>query len=361
MKDSAPAVDEIEISLFGPGFGESVVIHSGDNDWIIIDSCVDNQYGYCAPIKYLQELGVNIDSDVKHIIASHWHDDHARKLSDIVNLCPNARFWCSKALTKREFIKYAELHVNAHSESPSKGSSEISKVLWSLQQQDRRPSFTGPNTLIYENNYCDVFALSPSDSLYEEFLRSIIQQIPHLKSPQRRARNLHPNYLATAILIRLPYHSILLGSDVEEENIYGWSLILEENHCLKSSISVFKVPHHGSSDAHFTPVWNEYCQHNVNAILSPCIKGSNSLPTLNDVRRINSFTNNSYITSSPKSRKSKRYKPPVRKELSENNIKIRRSQPLTGHLRLRFSCLHDSHWSIDKFGPATLLETIYDH
>ena len=39
-----PADDEIEITTIGPGFknGESVVIHYGDGNWMIIDSCKAN-------------------------------------------------------------------------------------------------------------------------------------------------------------------------------------------------------------------------------------------------------------------------------------------------------------------------------
>lgn len=50
-----PDAQEMEITLFGPGYGESVVVHLGDQHWFIVDSC----YGaWCdvdpAPIWYLK-------------------------------------------------------------------------------------------------------------------------------------------------------------------------------------------------------------------------------------------------------------------------------------------------------------------
>lgn len=36
-----PAADEIEFSLFGPGYGEAVAVHLGDGTWLLIDSCID--------------------------------------------------------------------------------------------------------------------------------------------------------------------------------------------------------------------------------------------------------------------------------------------------------------------------------
>jgi len=37
----SPAPDQIEVRLFGPGYGECAAVHLGENQWIIIDSCID--------------------------------------------------------------------------------------------------------------------------------------------------------------------------------------------------------------------------------------------------------------------------------------------------------------------------------
>ncbi|PXF57856.1 MAG: hypothetical protein C4B58_08625 [Deltaproteobacteria bacterium] len=42
IKVDLPSPDELEISLFGPGRGECVVAHLGNNDWLVVDSCLDN-------------------------------------------------------------------------------------------------------------------------------------------------------------------------------------------------------------------------------------------------------------------------------------------------------------------------------
>ena len=41
MPSQRPATNEVEISLFGPGYGECIVIHVGENEWVIVDSCID--------------------------------------------------------------------------------------------------------------------------------------------------------------------------------------------------------------------------------------------------------------------------------------------------------------------------------
>lgn len=39
---SAPESDQFELTLIGPGYGESVVVHLGRGLWMIVDSCVDS-------------------------------------------------------------------------------------------------------------------------------------------------------------------------------------------------------------------------------------------------------------------------------------------------------------------------------
>ena len=71
-----PAPTEVEVSLFGPGVGECVVIHLGLGEWLIVDSCLTAGREPVA-ISYLSELGVPLDS-VRMCLFTHFHDDHIR-------------------------------------------------------------------------------------------------------------------------------------------------------------------------------------------------------------------------------------------------------------------------------------------
>lgn len=72
-----PAADEVEVTLFGPGFGEAIAVHLGEGSWMLVDSCIDPDSKGPASLTYLDRLNVN-PANVKAIIASHWHDDHVR-------------------------------------------------------------------------------------------------------------------------------------------------------------------------------------------------------------------------------------------------------------------------------------------
>jgi glyoxylase-like metal-dependent hydrolase (beta-lactamase superfamily II) len=73
-----PTADQIEINIFGPGYGECCLFHFGGGKWIIIDSCVDDEIGQPAALAYLDNIGINPAEGVELVIASHWHDDHVK-------------------------------------------------------------------------------------------------------------------------------------------------------------------------------------------------------------------------------------------------------------------------------------------
>ena len=68
----------------GPGYGESLVLHIGLGEWLIVDSCVDRS-GKPAALGYLEEIGVDIGRAVEMVVASHWHADHIGGMAQLVH------------------------------------------------------------------------------------------------------------------------------------------------------------------------------------------------------------------------------------------------------------------------------------
>ena len=103
-----PAPDELEISCFGPGFGECIVVHVGEGKWVVVDSCVESGERDKRPVaeRYLRALNVRLESDVILIVATHWHSDHICGLGRLVDLCSGAEFSCANALLQNEFMEY---------------------------------------------------------------------------------------------------------------------------------------------------------------------------------------------------------------------------------------------------------------
>ena len=101
----AAVVFEATLLGTGGGYGESQVIHLGENHWIVIDSCEDPKTKMCLPLDYLQKRGVDTSTDVKMIICTHWHDDHIRGMGRLLQSCESAVFVMAKATDRDKFLR----------------------------------------------------------------------------------------------------------------------------------------------------------------------------------------------------------------------------------------------------------------
>ena len=69
---AAPKATVREVTVIGPGYGESIVVHLGDTSWLVVDSCVDPASGdSSAALKYLTMLGVDVAQAVKPVSYTH--------------------------------------------------------------------------------------------------------------------------------------------------------------------------------------------------------------------------------------------------------------------------------------------------
>ncbi|MDH4188144.1 MAG: MBL fold metallo-hydrolase, partial [Nitrospira sp.] len=144
-----PATDEIEICLFGPGYGESILLHLGRNDWAIIDSCL-SRFKTPAPIEYLKALGLRPSEVVKLVVATHWHDDHVGGLGSIVREAESAKFVCSEALNAEEFLTLVRAY-KARAMLTSPGVKEFNDVIDVLNQRSRTKLGIGTPTWAIAN------------------------------------------------------------------------------------------------------------------------------------------------------------------------------------------------------------------
>ncbi|MEW6137076.1 MAG: hypothetical protein AB1733_02515 [Thermodesulfobacteriota bacterium] len=174
-----PEPDEIEVTVFGPGYGEAIAIHLGDGKWVSVDSCTDPESGRPAVLTYLHGLRVDVSVAVKLIVATHWHDDHIRGLGRIFDESRSATVAISSALGEEEFLSLAELYDEPRVRHGS-GIREFNQVKKTLE--DRRlqgarfasPKWALADRLLYQDQIraschavqARVFALSPSDAAY---------------------------------------------------------------------------------------------------------------------------------------------------------------------------------------------------
>ena len=157
-RHTAPDSEEIELTLLGPGYGESIVLNVGEGVWVVVDSCVNS---------------------------------------------------------------------------------------------DGRPKALAYLDSILSHRGCEVWSLSPSDEVFRDFLRYVALEMAGEGQAKRRLLALTPNDVAVALWIGLKHPKedvvILLGSDLPK---LGWRRVARSSARPGERASVFKVPHHGSGNAH---------------------------------------------------------------------------------------------------------------
>ncbi len=350
-----PEHNVMEVTVIGPGYGECILLHIGKGSWIIVDSCL-NSKALPAALKYFQDLGLNPAEVVRLIVATHWHDDHIRGMGELVEVCDNAAFCCASALRAREFLTAVGALANRPMSRGGSGMQELHKVLSLLLERSSEPVFAIANRRIFNWGGCEVWALSPFDKEFDAFLREIGLLLPQERETKRRTLStLTPNKIAVVLLIKIGNTAVLLGSDLERR---GWLEILDASERPSCKASFFKVPHHGSQNAHEDRVWNEMLHSDPIAALTPWRRGGRSLPTESDVKRILSFTRKAYATAQ---RDISSHKPArnrnrtVVKTIREVSKRINRIVQPPGMIRLRREFGSQTDWNIETFGSACQL------
>ena len=304
---------------------------------------------------------MNVDpaESVELIVATHWHDDHIRGMAQLVEVCNKATFCCASVLRQKEFLAAVGALESRHLSATGSGLREIFNVFSGLMHVKSQPTLVIADRLIYRRATCEIWSLSPNDTNFLTFLRNVGKLLPEEGESKRRIPSITPNDVAVVLWIKVEGVAVLLGSDLEKR---GWIEILQSTTRPEGKASAFKVPHHGSENAHEPDVWKRMLEPNPFAVLTPWRKGNRSLPSKNDTQRILSCTKKAYATASigPSASAPLRRTNMVDKSIRESGVKLRRLPMSPGGIRLRTKLGSPTQWNIEKFGSACHLEDFPD-
>lgn len=354
----APDDDELELSLFGPGFGESLVMHVGSGNWLLVDSCIDASNNVPAALYYFHQMGIDPAVAVKRVVVTHWHDDHVRGIGKVLRACRGAKVCIPMALHQRDFVKAVVSIDETFVGSATSGVSEIRQVFES-EQMKTGPILAGENTVIWSEKGAslahaadvELRALSPSGLQGVAVLHSFAQLAGKALLGGRTPRS-GSNDLSIAAWLSCGKQTVLLGADLEVHSnpACGWTAVLAlANQLPGGKASVIKIPHHGSKTGHDEKVWETLVAPKPIALLTPWTHGS-GLPELGDVERIKRLADQVIITNPGRLPKIAKRDPAVEKTLRDYGISIKPAEGVMGHIRLRKK--PDSSWRIERFGAA---------
>lgn len=294
-----PAADEVEVTLFGPGFGEAIAVHLGEGSWMLVDSCIDPDSKRPASLTYLDRLNVN-PAHVKAIIASHWHDDHVRGISQISERYKSAEFFISSIFNDPEAASF----LAAYSGSSAPGQARGTKELFDVVKQRDAVFPVQQRSTIFERTLAGrqvrATALSPVPAAVWQSIAHMASYLPGPQggTPIKHATELAPNIEAVVIHIDFGDDAILLGADLEDHQVHGWSAVVADSWCKdRRPSTAYKVAHHGSRTGDTDQIWTVLLAPDPVACLTPFNRGKHRLPTEDDRTRIRARARQSYISS----------------------------------------------------------------
>lgn len=352
----APGSDVREVTVIGPGHGESVVVHLGDGEWMVIDSCaLPNSSGESAPLAYLQSIGVDVGSAVKTIVVSHWDDDHVRGISDLVGACKSATFCCSTALTKREFANFVEVLFESGATTGRGNVSEFRRCLDVLDIQGRGIFKAFPGRQLSSQGKPLVRCWSPSDLDDMAFLEYVALNYPMHLGATRRAIPGSPNLTSIVISIEWDDTSVLLGADMLAcpDDRRGWGAIVgEAGRIGYTRAELVKIPHHGSEGAHDERMWEFLLVEKPISVIAPFGRGPERgrPPKSTDVARVAKLSSETYLTARRDSNPAKKKSLAVTRSLRESGIRITPRHSGIGMVRMRKA--KNDRWNNEVFGSA---------
>ena len=365
--ETPPLDDQFEVSVFGPGIGESLALHLGFGEWMIVDSCQDPKTREPAALQYLDRLGVDASRAVKLLVLTHWHDDHIRGAATIFQRTESAQLACSAKDHGEAFFQAVETARAARlKETGFDEMSELLRILIERRASGQRLESVGPiwaaegMTLLRREGSglrhpVQVVALSPSHATLTLALHELRGFLPRPNGPERRAVRLTPNQRSVALLVQAGSRAALLGGDLEESSnpAVGWRAVVNSSVRPQQQCGIFKVPHHGSQNADNVDVWHKMLGVEPVACLTPFSKGRSPLPTAQDLRRLAQRTTHLYCTRPARGPRPRRRISAVERTMRQVARRRRTMEGPLGQIRVRGSVIDaSSDLTIDLLGPA---------
>jgi hypothetical protein len=346
VSDAPPASHELEISVFGPGVGECVVVHIGDGDWIVVDSCIDRQSRGPVALDYLRSLGVDVASHVRLVVATHWHDDHIRGLAETFRAAGSARFVTSAAYSYQDLMRVIALgNETAPLSSATQEYNTIIEVLKQRRLPGERLYAVGPLRALANKRLlaltdrkrsvdAEIFALSPADGVFNRAQAELCAALSAIGDGRRPLRP-ESNQFCIVLWLRVGVLNVLLGADLEHVSgtTEGWNAIVGSAERPEGRAGVFKVPHHGSKGADCPHCWADLLLEQPVAIVTA--NAHSMLPAPADIDRLCGRTRRVFLTSDPARYPLPRRDNAVEKTLREVATKRRALAGRMGHIQLR--------------------------
>ncbi|GLI26425.1 hypothetical protein ARHIZOSPH14_06670 [Agromyces rhizosphaerae] len=359
---TGPEPDEIEVSLFGPGKGEAVLVHVGAGEWITVDSCIEQRTQRHPVLDYLESIEVDVATQVKLVVGTHAHDDHIAGIGRLYAEAAEAQYLSSAAFTGREFFAAVKTDEDIEAQVGSSVRDEIRGVMEEVASRGRFPDGRAPwleavqQRTVWQRRSSagaadvDVVALSPSDIAVAKARANVAAGAGSVQERKRLSAG-DPNEYSVALWLEVGDIRVLLGADLTIGPVgSGWQAVAD-SHQPNGKASLFKVPHHGSPNAHHEATWDDLLTESVTSVVAPFRLGVNPRPNEEDVARIVARSDRAFATAKTKSPVPSKETKRTRAALAEVAQNVREAYGKVGQVRARKRS-GEGRWRVELLAPA---------
>jgi beta-lactamase superfamily II metal-dependent hydrolase len=295
-----PRPEELELTLFGPGYGESIVLHIPGLGWGVVDSCSWRPLGQPAktpPLEYLRLLSVD---SLFFIILTHPHEDHYQGMAEILRAYRGRIRYVSRY--HGEGVRELKVYLARQRLTGRSGMASLGEVFTAMEEAKEGGAYelrlSEMTQIIAHQNLqvgespifgVQIVALSPSAESGERYTNLLRQSIPNVGERVLPLKDELHNYIASAISLAAGQVRVILGSDLESgaTDRMGWRGVLSNPDRHNLSADLVKVAHHGSRNAHFQGAWQLHGEGGLPlAVLTPWDRGAKPLPQESDIQRL---------------------------------------------------------------------------
>lgn len=415
-----PEADEVEVTLIGgtAGYGESVVIHIGNGYWIVVDSCINSANGKCAPLSYLRDFygEDEVGKHLKFVICSHWHEDHIKGLSELMNSCTDQTVFVISCADDREKYIY-EMMKRCDYLGSSRNIIELIESINKANSKNIKIKKAEQDKLIFNSEGVQCYALSPSENEIKKFNQEIanahaiyhktLSQVVKLKKIDSAtiedAEKIEESFFdkfselikdkldeepvtaeevdgllnfkdnqkdvandrCVAMLLSFNGHHLILGADLEYNEKYspegGWQSVTTCA-CMNNVVAnLFKIPHHGSHTGYYDYFLKTFIKPDAVSKLTSWLKGANTLPKTDMLKKYYDHSMNLYITTTSLLKKKNKEKDKTIRDIMNSVAEdIYEYKPSLGLVRSRMKKTSiEDVWQTDFFGSAKKIEKEY--
>lgn len=337
-----------QIVIMGTGYGECILVHLGNDKYVMIDSFLNPETKKPIAADYLDNIGLSIHNIIG-IICTHWDDDHIKGMYDIASNLKGITVGIPVTVSKRDLDKLREYLKFAKGSQDYVPMDEFSKLLELNSKKFLKFSYCVPQRQLFRKQIIDeklseviVETLSPSDEQYTEFINQLVMP---KEGDLMQSIDFTNNRISVVSIVKLYSTYCLFGGDLE--NDHGeWDKVIENYQYPKADI--FKIPHHGSKTGYSENVWKNIVDKPI-SIITRFNRGNVSLPDNEQVEFINGNSKKMFIiggTNKPVKGAEMRVLEGL--AYSKKHQMVRRKEKL-GIVRLTYSV---SEWTYEIFGEV---------